>query len=421
MPPEPLTINKTIQRRFILGKQGLWPGRRWRGKAGALEALRSGSVIQIDPLQVIARNHDLTLQSRVLDYTPAILSELLYEDRACLEYGGIVRISPIEELPYLRVVMARRGHADRWEDFLKEHERAIERVRAELRERGALASTDIEAEVTHKTSWWSGKDTGRALYYLWTTGELLVKSRNGTGKVFDLHERLVPKQYDRIASEFDADDFYALKTFRQLNIATAQVWRNWFAGQIERQVDKSEAARRMYTLETQGVIQRIILQEDDREPRFILSEDMPLLEDLLAGHIPAKWQPLETTTEREVTVLAPLEIVSARGRAKKVFDFDYVWEVYKPESQRRWGYYTLPVLYGDGLVARFDSKLERSSNTLQIKGFWLEEGQKVDKRFIAALKAGMKRFLTFTGAEKLTCLGPGALEVGEMLEKLISR
>jgi uncharacterized protein len=421
MPSSPLTINKTIQRRFILGKQGLWPGRRWRGKTGALEALRSGSVIQIDPLQVVARNHDLTLQSRILEYTPAILSGLLYEDRACLEYGGIVRVSPIEEWPYLRVVMARRADETRWVDFLKEHSRAIERVRAEIREHGALSSMDIEPEVVQKTSWWSGKDTGRALYYLWTTGELLVKSRNGTSKVFDLHERLVPKQYDRIASESDADDFYALKTYRQLNIATAQVWRNWFAGQIERPVDKSEAAGRMSTLETQGVIQRIILQEDDRELRFILSEDMPLLEGLLSGHIPETWQPLETTTEQEMTILAPLEIASARGRAKKVFDFDYVWEVYKPESQRRWGYYTLPVLYGDRLAVRFDSKLDRSNMTLQIKGFWLEEGQKTDRRFIAALKAGMKRFLIFTGAEKLTCSGPGSAEVGEMLGKLISR
>ncbi len=419
MSPESLTINKTIQRRFILGKQGLWPGRRWRGKAGALEALRSGSVIQIDPLQVIARNHDLTLQSRVLDYTPAILNEMLYEDRTSLEYGGTVFVHPIEELPYLRVIMARRGHVDRWEDFLKEHERAIERVRAEIQERGPLASTDIEAEVTHKTSWWSGKDTGRALYYLWTSGELLVKSRNGTGKVFDLRERLVPKKYDRIARESDADDYYALKAFRQFNIATAQVWRSWFAGQIERKVDKAEAAERLSPLEAQGVIQSIILEDDDREPRFILSEDMPLLESLLAGRIPETWQPLEATTDEEVTVLAPLEIVSARGRAAKLFDFDYVWEVYKPESQRRWGYYTLPVLYGDRLVARFDAKLERSSSTLQIKGFWLEEGQKMDKRFITALKAGMKRFLIFTGGEKLLCSGPGSAEVGEMLGPII--
>ena len=216
-----------------------------------------------------------------------------------------------------------------------------------------------------------------------------------------------------------ADDYYAVKAFRQFNLATVQVWRNWFAGQIERKVDQAEAAERLAALEAQGVIQAIILEEDDREPRFILSDDLPLLESLLSGRIPEAWQPLETTTEQEVTVLAPLEIVSARGRAAKVFDFDYVWEVYKPASQRRWGYYTLPVLYGDRLVARFDAKLDRSSSTLQVKGFWLEEGQKLDKRFVTALRAGMKRFLIFTGAEKLLCSGPGSAEMGEMLGLLI--
>ena len=111
-----------------------------------------------------------------------------------------------------------------------------------------------------------------------------------------------------------------------------------------------------------------MLEEDTREPRFLLSEDLPLLETLMAGRVPDDWQPLETTTDQEVTILAPLEIVSARGRAAKVFDFDYVWEVYKPESQRRWGYYTLPVLYGDRLVARFDAKLDRSSDDLADQG-----------------------------------------------------
>jgi uncharacterized protein YcaQ len=415
MSPTPLTITKTIQRRFILGKQGLWPGRRLRGKTGALEALRSGSVIQVDPLQVIARNHDLTLQSRVLEYTPAILNEMLYQDRTCLECGGIVMVYPIEELPYLRVVMARRADESRWEGFLEDHRGAIERVRAEVRERGALASTDIEPGVTHKTSWWSGKDTGRALYYLWTTGELMVKTRNGTGKVFDLRERLAPKKYDRVVKEPAADDYFAVKAFRQLNITTIQEWRLWFAGLIDRKVEREEALERLSALERKGILQRVLLQEDDREPRYLLSEDLPLIETLQAGRMPDAWQPLETSTDREVTILAPLEIVSARGRAARIFDFEYVWEVYKPASQRRWGYYTLPVLYGDRLVARFDAKLERNTRTLQIKGFWLEEGQKLDKRFTSALKAGIKRFMVFSGAEKIECSGSIVPEVGGLL------
>ena len=98
-----------------------------------------------------------------------------------------------------------------------------------------------------------------------------------------------------------------------------------------------------------------------------------LLRDLSAGRVPKAWTPLETTTTEEVVFLAPLDHVSARGRAKVLFGFDYVWEVYKPVHQRKFGYYTLPILWGDRLVARFDSKLDRTTNTFVILGLWLED------------------------------------------------
>ena len=110
-----------------------------------------------------------------------------------------------------------------------------------------------------------------------------------------------------------------------------------------------------------------------KQVHYALSSDAGLLHDLVAGRVPPAWTPLETTTTEEVVFLAPLDPVSARGRAKAVFGFDYVWEVYKPEHKRKFGYYTLPVLWGDQLVARFDSKLDRATNTLVILGFWLED------------------------------------------------
>jgi uncharacterized protein YcaQ len=111
---------------------------------------------------------------------------------------------------------------------------------------------------------------------------------------------------------------------------------------------------------------------------------------------------LETTTTEEVVFLAPLDHVSARGRAKVLFGFDYVWEVYKPEHQRRFGYYTLPVLWGDRLVARFDSKLDRTTNTFVILGLWLEdEALGTDEAFAEALARGFARFVRFLGASKL--------------------
>ena len=111
---------------------------------------------------------------------------------------------------------------------------------------------------------------------------------------------------------------------------------------------------------------------------------------------------METTTTEEVVFLAPLDHVCARGRAKVLFGFDYVWEVYKPEHQRKFGYYTLPILWGDRLVARFDSKLDRTTNTFVILGLWLEdEALGFDEAFAEALACGFARFVKFLGASKL--------------------
>ena len=94
--------------------------------------------------------------------------------------------------------------------------------------------------------------------------------------------------------------------------------------------------------------------------------------------------------------------MSARGRAKVLFGFDYVWEVYKPAHLRKFGYYTLPILWSDRLVARFDSKLDRTTNTFVILGLWLEDkplGK--DEAFAEALARGFARFVTFLGASRM--------------------
>ena len=139
---------------------------------------------------------------------------------------------------------------------------------------------------------------------------------------------------------------------------------------------------------------------------YALGGDAALLRDLSAGRVPEAWTPLETTTTEEAVFLAPLDHVSARGRAKVLFGFDYIWEVYKPEHLRTYGYYTLPVLWGDRLVARFDSKLDRTTNTFVILGLWLEDAALgKDKAFAEALARGFARFVTFLGAGKLDATG----------------
>ena len=102
-----LTIDMETARRFILGRQGLWPGRRWRGLKGTEKAMRAIEYLQLDPLQIIARSQDITLHSRVLEYTPGLWEKLAYQQRKFFDWGGWLALRPMDELPYWRVVMRR--------------------------------------------------------------------------------------------------------------------------------------------------------------------------------------------------------------------------------------------------------------------------------------------------------------------------
>ena len=116
------TIDIQTARRYILGKQGLWPGRRWRGVAGAEQAMRAMEYLQLDPLQIIARSQDIALHSRVLDYTPGLWEDLAYGQRAFFDWGGWLAVRPMDELPYWRVAMRReREHNVRMRSTERDH------------------------------------------------------------------------------------------------------------------------------------------------------------------------------------------------------------------------------------------------------------------------------------------------------------
>lgn len=106
-----ISIDKQVYRRFLMGRQGLWPGRRWAGRAGVVQAVRECESIQIDTISVMARSHDIALWGRVADYHPDLLFEVAYADRSLFDYGGVVNYYPMEELPYWRTHMAQRIQA----------------------------------------------------------------------------------------------------------------------------------------------------------------------------------------------------------------------------------------------------------------------------------------------------------------------
>lgn len=394
-----LTIDIHTARRFILGKQGLWPGRRWRGVEGTEQAMRAMEYLQLDPLQIIARSHDITLYSRVLDYTPGLWQDLAYGQRKFFDWGGWLAARPMDELPHWRVVMRReREHNARILSTARDHAGAIVEMRATLRERGTVSNRDFAMATRTRTQSYRGrKDSALALYYLWLTGEVMTHHRERFERVYALTESVAPEHLIRESDEAEANRFLIKKDVS-------------FSGLTQLKRAQDTFHRGLPFDKMQPLVKAMLSGGDLIEVRvegwkavhYALGSDVELLHTLSAGRVPAAWTPVETSTTDEVVFLAPLDHVNARGRAKVLFGFDYVWEVYKPEHQRKFGYYALPILWGDRLVARFDSKLDRTTNTFVILGLWLDDQTLgTDEAFAEALARGFARFVTFLGASTL--------------------
>ena len=208
-----LTIDLDTARRFILGKQGLWPGRRWRGLDGTAQAMQAMEYLQLDPLQIIARSQDITLHSRVLDYTPGLWETSAYEQRGFFDWGGWLALRPMDELPHWRVIMQRErdGHPDcdpRTRQSALEHAEAIAEMRAILREQTTVSNRDFEMAARTRTNSYRGrKDSALALYYLWRTGEVMTHHRENFERVYALAEAVAPAPLIRESSPAEADRF----------------------------------------------------------------------------------------------------------------------------------------------------------------------------------------------------------------------
>lgn len=394
-----LTIDIETARRFILGKQGLWPGRRWRGLEGTEQAMRAMEYLQLDPLQIIARSHDITLHSRVLDYTPGLWEELAYGQRKFFDWGGWLAARPMGELPHWRVVMRReREHNPRIRDMGRDHAETVAEMRVLLQERDTVSNREFTMATRTRTQSYRGrKDSALALYYLWRIGEVMTHHRERFERVYALTEKVAPPQLIRESDDEEADRFLIKKDvsfsgLTQLKRAQDTFHRGLPFDKVQQILDAMLADGELTQVKVEGW----------KAVHYALGSDAELLRDLSAGRVPDAWTLLETDTTQEVVFLAPLDQVSARGRAKMLFGFDYVWEVYKPEHQRKFGYYALPILWGDRLVARFDSKLDRTSNTFIVLGLWLEdEALGTDEAFAEALARAFARFVTFLGASAL--------------------
>ena len=413
-----ISISRVTARRFVLGRQALWPGRRFTGQAGATQALEAIEALQLDPLNVVARSHDIAMWGRVLDYQPEYFYQAAYEERQFFDYGGGLFMYPMTELPYWRPTMERTREHWRWGTFCREHPEVITQVLDALQERGPLGNRDFEGNK-RVVSYRGRKDTALALFALWLSGDIMIHHRQGFDRYYDLTGRVAPSAHAWAASGQASEAYFGRKAIAFLGLLREKSWAVNLHGYLGYKPDQKAVETSLAALYDQKAITAVSI-EGSKERWLALDSDLPLLEALESGQIPPQWNALGPTTQQEVTFLAPLEIVSARGRAKQLFGFEYIWEVYKPVEQRRWGYYTLPILFGDSLVARIDMKLERKTGTLLVKGFWLEdENSAADADFADALGKGLARFAGFVKARQVDVSALQPVKLREHIRKFL--
>ncbi|HYL40741.1 MAG TPA: crosslink repair DNA glycosylase YcaQ family protein [Candidatus Binatus sp.] len=343
------------------------------------------------------RAQDLALGSRVLDYHEDDWARLTYEHRRFFEWGGWLAVRPIEELPYYKVLM-RRSRDRQWVNWVvKDHPEAVEEMRALLATGAELSNRSFALGDRRRVDSYRGrKDSAVALYYLWRVGEAMVVRRTPSfERVYADTRAVVRKRHLREASDAEADDFLLYKEIRSAGISKLNGMNNILhrAELTRRDVDawrdRQLAAGTVVEVEVEGLTGRYLA----------IADEVPTLETLAAGRLPRGWKPIGPTTLDEVALLSPLDpVVHDRAQTRRLWGFDYKWGVYDKLEKRKFGYYDLPILWGDRLVGRIDLRLDRRTGELRTLGLWHEDdATAADPAYRDALDRGLARLRGIAG------------------------
>ena len=355
-----------------MGRSGLWPGRRWRGLTGAGTAMRAMEDLQLDPLVVVARAHDLMLHSRVIDYAIDDWATLTYERREFFEWGGWLAVRPMEELPYFRVLMRReREQAPLGRGRTRARTMRSRRCAPSSRERGEVSNRDFAMRDRTRIDNYRGrKDSALALHYLWRVGEAMVTRRDRFERVYALTEAVAPAAALREVDEAEADDVLRARRSRPTGLTRLN-------GVNSRTLRAQGERRRADGLARSPAGGR----HPRRGPGRGLAGDPGRARDgrgdPRATSRPAACPATGRRSRRRPTRRrrsSRRSIRSARAVARSRCSASTTSGRSTSRSTKRsFGYYTMPILWGDRLVGRFDPKLDRTTGTLVILGLWLED------------------------------------------------
>lgn len=373
-----ITLSRAQARRF-LARYHFAP----TDMPGTIERL---ATVQYDPLNPVGRNTDLVFQARVPGYQVDDWQKIAYTDRSIYDaWDKQACLVPVSDWPMRALVRAKyRPYHDR--EILEAEPGAAEAILAAIDAKGPLSSLEFEdrQRVGNNNSWDGQTRTKRILRSLWACGLLVTHHRKGGRHYYERPERVIPSHHFQVEPMLDQETYLRWILTRRVQAmgllprtAEAAIWSS--CG------DSAQNKHALAQLVAEGILTPVHVGEKSL-PYYMLTSTLNLLDAA----------PLEP----RMLFLGPLDsMLWDRKTLRYIFDFDYVWEVYKPEHLRRWGYYILPVFYGDRFVARIDSRLEKGVWT--ISHWWWEADVVPNTEMLAALRLTIAQFMHYLHAHDI--------------------
>ncbi len=386
MPPKIVLTPEQVRAALIMA-QGLaqedFPAQATKDDVRRI--IRQLNVLQIDTISVVARSPYLVLWSRLGEYEPTWLEELL-EEGALFEYWAHAAcFLPIEDLYLFRSLMAiDHGGPHDWSSFVRSRARRelmgygpmVEEIMRRIHMEGPVRSADFKRTDGKKGEWWDWKQEKIILENLYTVGDLMIAKRQSFQRVYDLAERVVPHLDElELLTMPEVHQQFVLNTIRALGVTREA----WIADYYR--LRKQEASKALKQLVKDGkVIEVEVIGWT--EPGYVHPDHLPMLERIEKGDLP----------QSQTVLLSPFDpIIWDRKRGSELFDFDYQLECYTPQAKRIYGYFTLPILYKNALIGRLDAKAHRKEKRFEVKALHLEPGVKIDDELLNALNAVIER------------------------------
>ncbi|WP_421999025.1 winged helix-turn-helix domain-containing protein [Reyranella sp.] len=365
MARQSTSLSASQARRIALAAQGFDVGRPARPpNAGPLKRTvdRLG-LLQIDSVNVLARAHYLPLFSRLGAYDAGLLDRLAWgprRQRSLFEFWAHeASLLPLSAQPLLRWRMQRARDAvaeikGKLHTFRREKPQYVDRVLREIADRGPLAASDLSDGGEKRGAWWGWNDGKLAVEWLFFAGLVTTATRRGAfERVYDLTERVLPADILSLPTPpaDEAQRELLRRSAQALGVATEFDLRDYF------RLPVVDTKARLAELVEAGDLLPVTVEGWDR-PAF-LAPDARLPRRIEARALLAPFDPL----------------IWERDRTHRIFDFFYRIEIYTPLAKRKHGYYVLPFLLGDRLVARVDLKADRANGKLLVHAAHLEPGQ----------------------------------------------